>query len=356
MRLTAVAVPVFLNSGVLTPTSFAGGYVPFLGTLPANTTNPPAQQFSNGIGGELQLTAKNLGLAVGYTPFEFPVRSVTGRLELHLFGGRLLLFGDRTPVKDTQLSYAGLRDPGVATFAPIWGGVVATKGGVRLEFGSSASRFYISGDGGILTGRHVLDNNMFEGTTGASFRVADWPGHGSITLGGALSGMHYEHSEVGLTYGQGGYFSPGSYFLASVPVTFNGRYGTNFHYALMGALGVETFEQEAAPFYPLDPSLQKSFVPPSGLTCSASQSPSYNCGEYPLTITTLFNYGINAEASYRFADHWYGGGFVSSNNASNYNTVSAGFFFRYVFSAQHSTDGYPLGLFRVDGLRPLQIP
>ena len=38
------------------------------------------------------------------------------------------------------------------------------------------------------------------------------------------------------------------------------------------------------------------------------------------------------------------------------NAVSAGFFFRYVFSAQHSADGYPPGLFRLDGLRPLQIP
>jgi Tfp pilus assembly protein PilF len=356
IRLTAVASPVFLNSGVLTPTSFNAGYVPYLGTLPSNTAKPPAQQFSNGIGGELQLAAKTFGLAVGYTPFEFPVHNVTGRFELRTLSGHLSLFGDREPVKDTQLSYAGLRDPGVATLGPVWGGVVSTRGGVRLDFGSSASRFYISGDGGILTGRHVLDNTMFEGTTGASFRAGNWPRHGSVTLGGALSGMHYEHNEVGLTYGQGGYFSPGSYFLASVPVTFDGRYGTNFHYTVAGALGVETFEQEAAPFYPLDPSLQSSFVPPAGVSCSASQTPSYNCGEYPLTITTLFSYAINAEASYRFADHWYGGGFVSSNNASNYNTVSAGFFFRYAFSAQHSTDGYPPGLFRVDGLRPLQIP
>jgi hypothetical protein len=302
------------------------------------------------------LAAKNFGLAAGYTPFEFPVRNLTGRFELRAFGGHVSLFGDREPVKETQLSYAGLRDPGVATLGPIWGGVVATRGGVRLDFGSSTSAFYISGDGGILTGRHVLDNNMFEGSTGASFRVGNWPEHGSITLGGALSGMHYAHNEVGLTYGQGGYFSPGSYFLASVPVTFHGRSGPNFHYSVMGAVGVQTFEQEAAPFYPLDPSLQSSFVPPSGVTCSASQSPSYNCGEYPLTITTLFSYAINAEAAYRFADHWYGGGFVNGNNANNYNTVSAGFFFRYVFSAQHSTDGYPPGLFRVDGLRPLQIP
>ena len=180
-------------------------------------------------------------------------------------GGHVSLFGDREPVRDTQLSYAGLRDPGTASLGPIWGGVVSTKGGARLDFGSTASRFYISGDGGILTGQHVLDNYLFEGTTGASFQVGNWPGHGSLTLGGALTGMHYAHNEVGLTYGQGGYFSPGSYFLASVPVTLNGRSGTNFHYTVTGAVGVQTFEQEVAPFYPLDPALQAGFVPPAAL-------------------------------------------------------------------------------------------
>lgn len=355
-RLTAVALPVFLNSGVLSSSSLNTSYVPFLGTLPANTANPPAQQFSNGIGGELQLTSKYVGLAVGYTPYQFLVRNVTARFQLSALGGHVSLFGDREAVKDTQLSYAGLRDPGVGSAGPIWGGVVATKGGARLEVGSTAAKFYVSGDGGILTGQHVLDNYVFEGTTGASFRVANWPQYGSVTLGGSLSGMHYAHNEVGLTYGQGGYFSPGSYFLAAVPVTFAGRSGTNFHYSVTGALGVQTFEQEVAPFYPLDPALQAGFVPPAGVTCTAAQKASYACGEYPLTVTTLFSYGVNAEASYRFADHWYGGGFVTSNNANNYNMVSAGFFFRYVFSAQHSTDGYPPGLFRVDGLRPLQIP
>jgi hypothetical protein len=71
---------------------------------------------------------------------------------------------------------------------------------------------------------------------------------------------------------------------------------------------------------------------------------------------TAFSYAVNSEASYRFADHWYGGGFVAANNANNYDNVVAGFFFRYVFRAQHSPEGYPAGLFRVDGWRPLQIP
>jgi hypothetical protein len=274
-------------------------------------------------------------------------------------GNHVVLYGERQSVKDTQLSYAGLHNPGTSfptLQGPVWGGVISNIGGVRLNFGGANSTFYASGEGGILTGQHVLDNTRFGGTTGADFRVGNWPEHGSLMLGGSLSGMHYAYNESGLSYGQGGYFSPSSYFLASVPISFNGHTRANFHYVIAGSLGVQTFEQDAALFFPLDPSLQSGFVPSNGAICTASQAPSYNCGKYPLTDTTTFNYSFNSQASYRFGAHWYGGGFVFANNARNFNSVSAGFFFRYVFRAQHSPEGYPAGLFTVDGLRPLQIP
>jgi hypothetical protein len=354
VRLTAVALPVFLNSGVLGAYTVVSGNLPYLGSLLAYTAKPPAQQFSNGIGGELQLTTKNIGLAAGYTPYEFLVHNLTGRFGWRSLGGHLSLFAERAPVRDTQLSYAGLRDPGVSPVTgPIWGGVLATTGGVRLDFGNSggASSFYISGEGGVLTGRHVLDNYRYGGTAGANLRVGNWPGHGSLMLGEEFSGMHYAYNEVGLTYGQGGYFSPGYYFQAAMPITFNGNHHANFHYMVRGALGVQTFRQEVAPFFPLNPALQNIFVP-----CTAAQTPSYNCGEYPMTVTTAFNYSVDSEASYRFAGHWYGGGFLYASNANNYNAVSAGFFLRFTFRGQLPAEGRGTGLFPVRGFRPLQIP
>jgi tetratricopeptide (TPR) repeat protein len=355
VRLTVVPKAVFLNSGILNTANFSGTSVPYLGTLPASATTPPAQQFSSGVGGELQLTTRNLGLAAGYTPYEFLVQNITGRFRWRPLGGHFTLFGDRDSVKDTQLSYAGLRDPGSVspTFAGnIWGGVISTGGGVRLDLGKGASGFYVSADGGILRGYHVLDNNKFEGSMGVYFNVKNFPQIGSLTIGGALFGMHYAHNELGLTYGQGGYFSPDAYFLASVPITFSGYYKSNFHYTLSGAVGVQTFQQDSASFYPLDPGLQTSAL----AGCPLASLGAHNCGAYPVSGNTGFNYGINAEAAYRFADHWYGGAFISGNNTNNYNTVSGGFFFRYVFRAQHSSEGYPTGLFPVEGFRPLQVP
>ena len=63
--------------------------------------------------------------------------------------------------------------------------------------------------------------------------------------------MHYQYNERGMTYGQGGYFSPNVYFLAGVPVTFNGHYKTDFHYTINGSVGLQTFQESSALYFPL---------------------------------------------------------------------------------------------------------
>jgi cellulose synthase operon protein C len=353
IRFTVIPKAVFLNSGALT--------IGQAGTATIGTLNPvtapaqPSQQYTTGIGGEFQMTTRDLGLAAGYTPYEFLVRNITGRFRWRPFGGHVTLFADRDSVKDTQLSYAGIRDPGSVsnTFqGNIWGGVIATTGGIRLDTGSNGSGFYLSGDGGVVKGVHVQNNLKYEGSMGAYLRVHSWPQYGSLTVGGSLFGMHYDRNEVGLTYGQGGYFSPDLYFLAAVPITFNGHNGTNFHYTISGAVGVQTFQEDAANLYPLDPGLQTAAL--SG--CSLQQLATKSCGQTPITANTGFNYGLNAEISYRLAEHWYAGAFMSANNTNNYNTIQGGFFFRYMFKRQTSTENYPTGLFPTEGFRPLQVP
>jgi tetratricopeptide (TPR) repeat protein len=361
-RFTLVPNAIFLDSGRVNPGAFAGqSNPPYLGTLAATTATPPAEQIANGIGGELQLTTRNFGLSAGYTPYEFPVANIIGSFLWRPFGSHLLLFGDRAPVRDTQLSYAGLHDPGTVTptfRGNVWGGVVATTGGFRLDFARANGRsgFYLSADAGILHGYHVLNNEKVEGSAGLYRNVHTWPGYGSLTLGASLFAMHYEFDEVGLTYGQGGYFSPNYYFLASFPVAFNGHAGSNFHYVISGAAGAQAFQQNWEFFYPIDPLLQLNFVPTNGIACSKAQVAAHTCGEYPVNSQIGANYTVNSEAAYRFGEHWYLGGFLSANNTNNFNDVSGGFFFRFAFRRQGSSDSYPTGLLPVEGLRPLRIP
>lgn len=347
VRLTVVPRAVYLHSGAIDTTAFkntSNRTIPVLGTLPANALVAPQQQFASGVGGELQLTTANIGLAVGYTPYNFLVSNVTGHAQWRPLGGPVTVFGDRDSVRDTQLSYAGLRDPGSITplfSGKIWGGVVATGGGVRFETGNERARINIAGSGSKITGYHVLDNRSFDGSMAASFRVRRWPGHGSLSMGVSLLGMHYDRNERGMTYGRGGYFSPNSYFQAGVPLIYDGYHGKNFNYVINGSVGVHTFQEERAPYYPLDLPLQ---------TASGNAF-------YPQTSVTGATYSIDSEGAYRVADHWYIGGFLTANNTRNYNMVSGGFFVRYLFKPQVSTESAPKGLFPTNtSFRPLRVP
>jgi len=345
VRFSVIAKPVFLSNGLVDTATLQAetGVIPVLGTLPGNATITPPQQYASGIGGEFQMTTQNFGFALGYTPYEFLISNITGRATWRPAGGHFTFYADRDSVKETELSYAGLRDPGSATISypgNIWGGVISSGGGARLDVGNEKSGFYLSGDGASLTGYHVLDNKKFEGTAGAYFRVKDFPGYGSLNIGGTFFGMHFDHNELGLSYGQGGYFSPQSYFLAAVPISFTGHYLTNVHYAINGSVGVQTFQSASAPYYPLD---------------RGTETGSGNLSYLPLSNTGL-NYAVNSEGSYRLTDHWYAGAFLTGNNTNNYNTITGGFFIRYLFKPQFGTEDYPTGLFPLDGFRPLRVP
>ena len=353
VRVIAVPMAVFLNAGQLNTTGLTGS-TPVFGTVTGNTNTVYAQQFAEGFGGEGQLVTNTFAIAGGYSAYGFLVRNVIGRAKWKPGNGHFTLFGGRDPVKETQLSYAGMRDPAQATVftqGPIWGGVVQTGGGVRFDVGDAKSGFYVQGEGADLSGYHVLENRKYDGTMGAYFRVKVWPEYGSLNIGGTVFGEHYDHNERIESYGNGGYFSPDVYFLFAVPVTFNGHYKEYLHYTINGSVGVQTFEEDAAPYYPLDTTTLEL---PLYANCTAT--PTQPCGDSPQNSNTGLNYSIDAKVAYQATEHWYIGGFLTGNNTNNYNTVSGGFFARYLFRPQTQTVEYPTGLFPVEGFRPLRVP
>ena len=357
-RVTAVPTAIFLNSGILDTTTSTLGTTPIFGTVKGNNNLVYPQQFSVGVGGEVQLVSNTFGFAAGYSAYGFLVRNVIGRARWKPGNGHFTLFGGRDPVKETQLSYSGLRDPGQPnnfTLGPIWGGVVQTGGGIRFDAGDEKAGLYIQGEGADLSGYHVLENRKYDGTMGAYFRVKTFPQYGSLNIGGTIFGEHYDYNERVESYGWGGYFSPNVYFLFAVPLTFNGHYKENLHYTINGSLGVQTFQEASEPYYPLDPGLQNSYQLSSACTGVAT-SAAQPCGFIPLNSNTGLNFSVDAKLAYRVTDHWYIGGFLTGNNTNNYDTVSGGFFARYTIRPQAQTVDYPTGLFPVQGFRPLRVP
>ncbi|HEX4007356.1 MAG TPA: cellulose synthase subunit BcsC-related outer membrane protein [Acidobacteriaceae bacterium] len=336
-RLTVIAEPVLLDSGAAT-----GAATIRQGTLPA--TAIPAQESASGLGGELQLRTRDFAASVGTTPRGFLVANIIGGLYLHPPARHFTVTLSRAPVVDTQLSYAGLRDQGSQgpTYAGnVWGGVIASGGELQVASGDGHSGWYLQGGGQYLDGIHVPSNKRFDGDVGAYWGVWHSADSANVTVGMNFFGMHYTQNLRYFTYGQAGYFSPDAYVVAGVPVSVNGHYEQKFHYKLTASLGLQAFNEEASPYFPIDPAVQ------------TAEGNLY----YPAQTSVGGNYDFEGEGAYAIADHWYAGGYLSFNNSRDYASSSAGFYLRYLFRPQpQGDDTSPTGLFPARGYRPLQVP
>jgi tetratricopeptide (TPR) repeat protein len=362
-RLTAIVTPSFLSSGSSTGTSTTFA----LGTLDATAT--PGEQNAYGVGGEGQLTTANFGIALGTTPRGFLLPNITGRVEIHPASSPFKFSFTRDAVKDSQLSYSGLRDPGSAsaTYAGnVWGGVVANAANVQFSQGDAASGYYAGVGGQYLIGSNVAANKRYDGVAGAYWKLATVQGSYELTVGANFFGMHYDRNLRYFTYGQGGYFSPNIYFLANVPFTLNGQYGRNLHYMIAGALGLQAFQEDATPYYPLlGPSALSEIRNSTDPADATRQAPgiipptpaSFNNPNYAAQSVIGGNYDLHAEVSQQLLDHWYIGAYVALNNTRNYESQTVGFFLRHTSRSQYTTEeeGHS-GLFPYAGQRPLLVP
>jgi hypothetical protein len=357
VRLTVVAKPVFLDSGQadgtstltvqeFTTTGSTLVSIPQpIGTLTAAATTLPPQQNAAGVGGEVQMAFPHLAIAGGYTPEGFLVATFTGRFYWKPANGPFTLNFSRDPVRDTQLSYSGLRDPSgntLGSMGQIWGGVVANQGKVQFAQGGAESGYYFGLGGQYLTGYTVQTNNRFDGSGGAYWRLKTAPEYGDLSIGANFFGMHYEHNEDAFTHGMGGYFSPQFYLLANVPFTWVGHYGARWHYNILGSLGVQAFQEDAAPLWPLgvDKALETAM----------------NNAMLPAKTSVGANYDLRSHVSYQIGPHWFAEGFVGANNSRNYAAVNAGFSIHYMIRAQPSTATTPTGIFPTEGVRPFAVP
>ena len=337
VRTTFIVKPVLLDAGQPTGTETIQQ-----GTLPLTST--PAVQSAAGTAGEFQLQTANFGARIGTTPRGFLVQNYTGGLSIHPASSHFTLDFSRDPILDTQLSFAGLRDEGSVTptyLGNSWGGVIANSGELQIHSGDALSGWYLQGGGQYLTGLHVANNQRIDGDGGTYWTVWHGPDYGSLVAGMNFFGMHYERNLRYFTYGQGGYFSPGAYMLAAVPLTFNGHYGPKFHYRVAGSLGMQAFQEDSAPYFPLDPAYQ-----------AAQGNPMY-----PGRTSVGGNYNLETEGSYSIADHWYVGVYTDFNNSRDYASDKVGFFVRFLSRSQPTNPEVgPTGLFPIQGMRPLHTP
>ena len=302
LRASLIARPTYLSGG--TPN---GSGEALFGTQAKPAGFGP--QSASGLGAEAQLSTNSVGLRIGATPYGFLTNSWVGGFRLQPFSGPITLLIERDNVRDTMLSYAGVRDP---VSNQIMGGVMSNSASLQAHWGNATSGIYASGGYQSLRGRNVARNSGFNGNAGAWWKVSSVK-EGDLTMGMNFSGMGYDRNLRYFTSGQGGYFSPQQYFLFNVPVRWTGTHD-RLQYTLGGSLGLQHFTEDASDFYPTNPALQ-----------------AVSLKQYPAMVSTGANFGFDSRVAYQLAPHWMLGAFVTASNARNYTAASGGLFMKYTF-------------------------
>jgi tetratricopeptide (TPR) repeat protein len=292
LRLDVTMHAIDLNSG--TPDGRSGYR---FGSLPLGETFT-AQRVS-GVGGELQVSGVGYGVATGLSPREFPVRNVTGGFRVGRPDGGIMVIAARESVKDSLLSYAGARDPSTGF---VWGGVVSSGASVHASRDVSGTGQYLSLRGAWITGQNVAKNWSVEGTGGTYWGVFETSA-GALSLGVSGTAIHYDRNLNFFSFGQGGYFSPQQYLLASVPISWR-KQSRAFAYEVSASGGGQFIKEGASPFYPTQPLEGQSF--------------------YPDHATRGSNYNFATRFAYWFSPHSYIEAFATANNAKNFASQTVG--------------------------------
>ncbi len=326
LRATLVVDPTIMTVGASTTTDLR------LGLAPAGTALPGATL--TGLGFEAQLSTDTLGLTVGSTPRGFLVQNMIGSLRFNPKKGPITFLFGREAIKDSRLSYAGMQDP---ITGQTFGGAIADYGSIRGAWGTQRSGFYVQGGYQYITGTAIENNHRID-AGGGTYRQLLSTSQGTLTTGLNLFTMEYDKNSRFFTLGQGGYFSPQEYFLASVPFTWQ-RIGSRIDYLIAGSLGAQYFKENAAPYFPLNSVLQSA----SGLTYAGQ------------TVTGL-NFNLDFRLTYKFSPNLGMKFYANANNTRNFNSETVGFGLVYTF---HPTPVNPVpGVPSVPdakGFQPLQI-
>jgi tetratricopeptide (TPR) repeat protein len=278
------------------------------GTLPAGATF--REQSSVGYSGVAELSTNTFGLMVGSSPHGFPVHSLIGGFRFRPHNGWLTLLGTRDSVKDSFLSYAGAHDP-VAGIR--WGGVVSNSLSTRFDSAPSSSLFYktigeyASVSFSFLKGLRVPNNWSAAGNAGLYWQAVQ-----GLTLGVNVTGMHYDRNLNFFSFGQGGYFSPQQYYLASVPISWY-SHKQRYEYQIKFSGGMQYLQQDASPFYP-----------------DSRRATTVTTRMYPSTSSATPNYDADIRMGRRISPHIYLDMFASANNARDYYAESVGFNLKFM--------------------------
>lgn len=257
-RVSFSITPTFLFTG--NPLSNEGsnhqfGICSLVGTSGQCPSSFGHHYYVQGVGLNLQYVHHWFSANVGSSPLGFPIANVLGGVEFapHLTRNLVLrLKGGRQMVTDSELSYAGMREP---ITGEKWGGVTRIQGHGTLEWGEPNWNVYAGGGFSYLEGTNVNDNTGVDVEAGGSAVVWKADNRQFLRTGLDFIYLNYRSNSYSFSWGQGGYFSPQGYYAIMLPLEWTGHYG-RWTWLLRGEAGYQHYHSKASAFFPMNDGLQ----------------------------------------------------------------------------------------------------
>ncbi len=212
------------------------------------------RQTDRGIGGIAQWSPRDgLLLELGTTPTSFEVSNLVGALRFRFASasGALSVGIDRTPVKDSLLSYAGTVDPlGGRT----WGGVVRDRAYLGGRVGDDTFSLYGAVASANVDGHRVDSNTEWRADAGFLHRAIS--GQGWVArVGGTVEALGFSANRSHFTLGHGGYFSPEKFLSVGPVFEVEGRHDER-SFRIEGGVAWQEVREESSDYFPADAALQ----------------------------------------------------------------------------------------------------
>lgn len=218
--------------------------------------------YAQGVGLNINYVNHWFSADIGSSPLGFPIANILGDIEFapHLTKDLVLrLRGGREMVTNSELSYAGVKDP---VSGRTWGGVTREYGQGMFEWVRQLWSLYAGAGFAYLDGTHVISNTEVDAHAGGIATLWNDQERQRVRAGVDFSYYGYRRNSDLFTWGQGGYFSPQEYYAIMFPLEWSGHRGM-WTWLLRGEGGFQHYSSNGSEYYPLHDGLQASAVAPS---------------------------------------------------------------------------------------------
>lgn len=254
---------------------------------------------------------------IGTTPFGFEVVDWVGGISYKTDWNNIgwTFTASRRPMSSSLLSFSGTKDPRTGIS---WGGVRASGASLSLSYDrGEAHGVWADISAHQLTGKNVEDNQRARLMGGYYYRLINEDDR-EVTVGLNSMLWRYQKDLSNYSLGQGGYYSPQSYFSMGIPINYRQR-TDNWSWELAGSVSWSTSSTDDQRRYPI-----RSLVPNNLPDIDAIETGGSSSG---------VGYTLRALIERRLSAHWSIGAGVDIQEAKDYTPSHSLIYLRYSFDS-----------------------